>query len=364
MTAFCPRFVKGFVDHIFPPLRKTQAVNLSLASYGMIKAQSGLLSEIVRKVPGARKHKHRLKRLWRFVGNYRVRPESLFDNWIAWCIRKFTSGKYVRVALDWTTLPGNIQCLMATIPFKGRAIPLIWHICLHSDIKDSQNKKEERLVSRLVNLIPNDKKMILIADRGFGRANFIQFLLEKNILFVIRVKSKVWIKTDKGYSILLKKLYLKLEAEYWFKNISFREDCVVTGVNLAAICAKPKQGYDPDPWFLITNLRKADTTIAAYEERFQIEEWFKDLKHQLGISDMQTTNLKRVRRILFVASFSYTILALVGKLAQKKKKVLEQVITGAIGETASIIWFALKIIEHKLLKAQFWKKVRMVGVAS
>lgn len=360
MTTFCPRFVKGFIDNIFPSLRKTQAVNLSLASYGMIRAQSGKLSRIVRKVPGARKHKHRLKRLWRFVDNYKVKPEKLWTHWVVWCVRRFATGKYVRVALDWTTLPGNIQCLMAAIPFKGRAIPLIWHICYYSDISDSQNKKEERLISRLVNLVPSDKKIILIADRGFGRTNFIQFLLKRNLLFAVRVKSKVWIKTNKGYSILLKKLYLKPESPYWFKNIIFREDGCVSGVNLACVVAKDSS----DPWFLVTNLRKAETAILNYEKRFQIEEWFKDLKHQLGISDLQTKNLKRVRRILFVSSFSYTILALIGKSAQRKKQVLQTVITGSIGKTASIIWFAVNIVEHNLLEAQFWKKVRMAGVAS
>jgi len=251
---------------------------------------------------------------------------------------------------------------MAAIPFKGRAIPLIWHICLHSDIKDSQNKKEERLVARLVNLMPEGKKMILVADRGFGRAAFTSFLKKKGILFTIRVKSKVWIKTEKGYSILLKRLYLRSQTPYWFKGITFREDGIVTGVNLAAIAALPKPGKDSDPWFLITNLRKSETTIAAYEKRFQIEEWFKDLKHELGISNMQTKNLKRARRLILISTFSYTILALTGKAAQRMEKIREQVITGG-RQTASIIWFAGKIIKHSLLKRQFWKKVWVMGMA-
>jgi hypothetical protein len=204
LLTFCPGFVKSFAAKIFPTLRKTQRENLSLASYGMIKSQSAKMSEMVRGVPGAKKHKHRLKRLWRFVDNYRVKPVRLREPWVSWCISKFTSGKYVLVALDWTTLPGNIQCLMTAIPFKGRAIPLIWHICLHSDIKDSQNRIEERLMARLVNLIPEGKKIVLTADRGFGRAAFIQFLLKKNVLFVIRVKSKYGLKLGKANQSSLK----------------------------------------------------------------------------------------------------------------------------------------------------------------
>ena len=85
----------------------------------------------------------------------------------------------------------------------------------------------------------------------------------------------------------------------------------------------------------------------------------------LGVSKgLQTTNFKRVRRILLISAFSYTVLALIGKTAQRKKKVLETVITGPIRESASIIWFALKIIRHNLLKHQFWKDVRMMGMTS
>jgi len=50
------------VGKIFPTLRKTHRVNLSFGVFGQVKTQSGLMSQIVREVPGALKHKHRLKR--------------------------------------------------------------------------------------------------------------------------------------------------------------------------------------------------------------------------------------------------------------------------------------------------------------
>ena len=94
---------------MFPGLRKTQIENLSLGVFGQIKAQSGKMSEIVREVPGAKKHKHRLKRFWRFLSNPRIKPERLQEHWACWCIKTFCYGKYVKVAMDWTTLQGNIQ---------------------------------------------------------------------------------------------------------------------------------------------------------------------------------------------------------------------------------------------------------------
>lgn len=320
------------------------------------------MSVIVREVPGPVKHKHRLKRFWRFLSNPLIKPESLRLFWISWCLKSFVSQRIIPVAMDWTTLPGNIQCLMIAIPFHGRAIPLLWHIVFHSKIKDSQNLIEERLLARLINLVgiaDTTKKLLLTADRGFGRATLFQFLQKKNVLFVIRVKGDVTITTTIGKRISLRKLgkTLKENEPVWYTNISYRGDSKVTGVNLACVVAPPKEkGAELDPWFLVTNLRKPETTVARYHERFHIEEWFKDMKHQLGIAKLQTRNLKRVRRLLLVSAVAYGLTMLIGTVAHRLTDVQDQLITGG-EKVASRIWFALNIIRYNLLGTIFWRKV-------
>lgn len=366
MLSFSSHFVKLVIKKILPSLRKTQLENLSLGVFGQIKAQSGLMSEIVREVPGAKKHKHRLKRFWRFLSNPRIKPERLQGHWVRWCIKTFCRERYLKIAMDWTTLPGNIQCLVIAVPFAGRAIPLLWQLVLHKDIKDSQNRVEERLVARLVNLVKEHapkKKLLLTADRGFGRATLIEFLLKKQVLFVLRVRGDVVITTQQAKRLLLSSLgkTLAIGLPVWYEQITYRGDGWVSGINLAAIVAQPKKEWqDLDPWFLVTNLRKANTTIDRYAERFRIEEWFKDLKHRLGIERMQTKDLKRVRRMLFLAIISYGISMLIGTVADRLKKVKDRLITGG-RKTGSRIWFALKIIKYKLVDTTFWRKVYLLA---
>jgi hypothetical protein len=233
---------------------------------------------------------------------------------------------------------------------------------LHNQIKDSQNLIEERLLARLINLVTDIdpmKKLLVTADRGFGRATLFQFLLRKQVLFVIRVKSDVTTTTKEGKRILLDKRgkTLKENKPVWYENLSYRGDGKVAGVNLACVVAPPKEaGTDPDPWFLITNLRKPETTISRYRERFHIEEWFKDLKHQLGIHQLQTKNLMRVRRMLLIASVAYGITMLIGTVANRLQTVKDTLITNG-KKTASRIWFALQIIRFHLLGRIFWRKV-------
>lgn len=354
---FSPQWIDGLVRNVFPSLRKTQSRNLSLAVFGQIKSQSTILSQIVREVPGAVKHKHRLKRLWRFVSNSRVKPERLFEFWVPWCIGRFTSGKYAAVALDWTGLRGNMVCLMASLVIGGRAIPLIWQVIKYSQIKDSTNRIERRLVSRLLNLTPSEKKLVLVADRGFGRCEFLKFLLTKSILFAIRVEKNVRVKPEgKGKrAFLLSTLAAKLvpNAACWFQSVSYRDDQAIESISLAAIIAAGSK----DPWFLITNLKGSKRAIDCYAQRFQIEEGFKDLKHALGLEKIQTRSELRIRRILFIAAVSQALLMLVGKLAFRYK-VLKSTLIAEGKQACSRIWLAVQIIRRSLLGQSFWSKVR------
>lgn len=360
MSSFNISSVKGWIKKIFPGLRKTQSTNLSLGVFGIVKSGSGLMSEIVREVPGALKHKHRLKRFFRFVSNPKVKAPELVDLWGKWVVNTFGSGKYVLVALDWTTLPGNIQCLMAAIPFAGRAIPLLWVTTTYQTFKDSQNLIEQRLITRLINIIPSEKKVILVADRGFGRAKFIKFLIQNNLLFSVRVKADVTIttptKSGKEKKFSLRKLRIKVGQVKWFKDISYRQDGIIPRINLAVTLAEPKVGEEADPWLLITNLRRAQTAISNYKLRFDIEEWFKDLKHQLGIDKLQTRSLDRVRRLVLISAAAYGLLMLVGTLTKRLKNIQNQLITGG-KRSASRIWFALRVIKYQLLPQVYWKKI-------
>lgn len=354
MSTFNICFVKSLISKIFPELRKTQKENLGLGVFGLIMAQSGLMSKIVRGFNADKIYKHQLKRFWRFLSNPRIKPEKLMEVWIGFCLRKFCHGKEMVVALDWTTLPGNIQCLMLALPYHGRAIPLYWQLVPQWELKDSQNRIEERLIAKFLNLLPVKKRLILTADRGFGRASFVQFLLKKEVGFVLRVRSDVRVKPKNSRAMIPRSFgqTLKPEVPVWLEGVSYRNDGVVPEINLAAVVAKESD----DPWFLVTNVRSQKRTIGIYRLRFQIEEWFKDLKHQIGITDLQTKNLMRVRRLLFMACVSYALLMIVGNFANRFPTIKRKIITKG-KQICSKIWLALEIIKHHLCGKTFWQKV-------
>ena len=220
------------------------------------------------------------------------------------------------------------------------------------------NRIEERAVTRLVNLLPSGKKLVLLADRGFGRTEFLRFLLEKDILFAVRVKNTVRVQPAGKRAFLLSTLAKKLTAEVpvWYPSTSYRDDGAIPVISLAAVVAKDSS----DPWFLATNLKSPARTISAYASRFQIEEGFKDAKHLLGLEHIQTRSLVRTRRLLLITAVSQAILMLTGKLAFRMTKLKASLVTGG-NQVCSRIWLAIHVIKQQLLGQPFWTRVRTVA---
>lgn len=352
MTSFSLRYVQGIIRPLFPTLRKTRMTNLALSVFGVIKAQSGILSEIARYMPVRGKHWYRVRRLWRFVSNTKMMVDkTMMSGWIAWVINRFTPGRHVCIALDWTKLPGDIQCLMIALPYRGRAIPLLWRLVWSYDFKrvDSQNKIEEELIAVFLTLVPLGKRIVVLADRGFGRASFIAFLKECGVLFTLRVKSGVMITTQKGRMIRLRSQHLVPNKPRIWTRVAYRSDGVVRGVHVIGVVAT---GSD-DPWFLVSNLKRPARAIAQYETRFHIEEWFKDMKHELSICTIRTRSVERINRLLLIASVAYGVLMTIAALAYRFTSWYDQLISR---KQCSRIWLALRLIEHNIPSIGFWRR--------
>lgn len=92
------------------------------------------------------------------------------------------------------------------------------------------------------------------------------------MLFVIRVKGTVTITAKNGNRMNLRTRGKRLVANIpqWYEQILYRSDRIVSGLNLAAVVAPVEAEGTDDPWFLVTNLRKAETTIHQYTKRFYI----------------------------------------------------------------------------------------------
>lgn len=148
--------------------------------------------------------KHKIKRAWRFVTNGRVEPLDVMRAVVHRLVRRHVKrlkGRPLLVSFDWTKVR-SVHVLMAAVVVKGRAIPLCWGSYADKTLGKSQNALEEALLLALKDMLGPHVKVVLLADRGFGRAELGRFCQRVGFGYIIRIQSKVRVKFH-GQSVRL-----------------------------------------------------------------------------------------------------------------------------------------------------------------
>jgi hypothetical protein len=258
--------------------------------------------------------KHNIKRVHRFVASETVDAEAgmrVFAEMA--CMGK----ERVVLAVDWTDL-GEHQMLAAGAAGKGRAMPVAWAVGKKGSMSKSMNAWERGFFVMLRGLLPEEVKGIVVADRGFGRADLTRHLETAGLDYVIRVKGKVMVETE-SYRGLLEKFPLRRGQVKDLGWVTYRGE---DGVRTRVVCAWERG--KKEPWYLMTNVEDAARAVCAlYAKRMQIEEWFRDGKGVRRGFQMRGMRLKeagRYERMMLVLAVAYWWLVLVGWDAERRGK--------------------------------------------
>lgn len=316
-------------------LTKPQRENLGRSVAAVMQSHDGSLSQAARHFAGATKFRYRLKRLDRFIGNRRVKVRECWPALVPAILRLAVrlEGR-IPVIVDHTDV-GDIRICYAAVLFQQRALPLIFTPFWKNAIKVSQNRIEKDLLEELKELVPDKLKLVVVADRGFGRVSLFRFIKRKlKWSYVIRAKGDVWI-TGGAENDTLRRLPLV----FWREKVQYQQKAKYR-VNLVTCWTADKH----DPWFLVTDLRDPDTVKTIYERRMRIEELFRDQKFHLGMRVPTARQLGRFARLLLVLFLAALLLLLLGAKVQRQPAFVAAVITTAAD--AGLLWLALQMLAY------------------
>jgi hypothetical protein len=342
-----------------PGVRKTTVTYLAILTYGILTAQSLVLASIARNFPVEailKNQKHQVKRLSRILNGPLLIPTAIFPVFMRWAVAQAAQAwrskkNTVFVLMDYTSIANRFQILWLAVNWRGRALPIYCRVFRYCDIETSQNLLEEDLLKTLWPLLPTDYRYILVADRGFGRADLAKFLQAQGIAFILRVKDDVYV-THRGKTHLLSRYHLRLGECHLYRKVFFRKDQVVQ-VNLVIAHLAYGSKIPAQQWCLITSLNSADEAVDGYFCRMQIEEFFRDDKHHLHMEDSGTGTVAHWERLLIGLSCSYLILAAIGlqEAVQANAARVMRLRTGKDTKKAprgSLIWLALQVLRTPL----------------
>lgn len=309
-------------------LRRSQAKTLSVLVAAALSAMRLSLAGIGRQVAeaGDSAAKHAIKRCGRFLANPRIEPAEvmppimtgLWRKKLRWHAKR-PDRRPLLISLDWTKVR-SFHVLMAAVVVEGRALPLCWESYRNKVQGKSQNALEEGMLVRIQAALPQGVRIVVLADRGFGRAALIQTCQRLELEYLIRVRGDVRVRAtgSRHFDGRLRNYAIRRGQCHSFTDVEYRSDAVVR-TNLIIRWKRGLSGAKDTPWYLVTSRPvgrgKAKALSDLYALRFDIEELFRDTKNEhLGwtLGKTRITRADRLDRLILIAALAYVLLVSLG----------------------------------------------------
>lgn len=300
------RSLAALIGRHFGPFRKSRRTTLTALVFGLLMGRRLGLAAIARRMAGPVSVRHKIKRVGRFADNKGVRVREATPCLVEWVLS--LTGKAPVVALDWTDLSRGLVMLTAAVALEGRAVPVAWTVMgqrAFTKKRKSRNDVEEKLILRLREAF-GQCRWLLVADRGFARADLFAKLNRWGVRYVIRACGNPWVDTGQWSGQLW-------DIRRWphccrrYGNVLYHKSRQVA-VSLVVV----HRGTAPEPWYLVTNAPGSKAIEKAYRRRCWVEEHFRDAKSGLGLSGLRLRRAHRIERLLIVAAVAMLVALAVG----------------------------------------------------
>jgi Transposase DDE domain len=193
--------IEKVTDSIFGnSLHAKRVESLSNAALGVITSASLIIHQMGHGLAKAKGliSKHAIKQVDRLISNEAINPWKLFSDYVPYVVG---SRKEIYVAMDWTDFDGDNQATIALnlVTSHGRATPLLWKTVLKSELKNKRNDYEDEILRRLKEVLEEDVRVIILADRGFGDIRLYEYIQEElGFDFVIRFRGNIKVTNKEG----------------------------------------------------------------------------------------------------------------------------------------------------------------------
>lgn len=311
--------IEKFTSSVTKGLLSSQQATISQVVCGLLACRSLILAEIARGFRTEVGFPHNLKRVWRFVSNERIQGRASKEIVARRLIRQLhhrlqiKPKDYLEVIIDWTSCQ-PFMILSALVPVSGRAVPVLQWAIEKSSLKAYQNTYEMLFIASLRRCVEKRWRVIVVADRGFQRADFLDYLKQQGFHFVIRVKGDAWIECGRyggklrDYTLSVGQCF-KLRDVCYHKTKRYRMKVVL---NSARIKGKECS------WLLATDLGlTARQVVNIYRRRFWCEESFRDLKQEFELESVRVTKAARLENLLVALAIVVLMIAVIGVRGNK-----------------------------------------------
>ena len=315
-----PKDVLNYVEQIIgSDAHAKQVLSLANGVVGTIHSASLAISAIGTGLAMAEglMPKHAIKQVDRLLSNDKPQYDRLRASWVRFVVGQ---RKEIGIAFDWTEFDPDAHATIAAylLTSHGRATPLLWKTVSKRTLKRRRNHYEDDLLEELHKAMPDDVRVTVVADRGFGDQKLYEYLSDGlGWEYVIRFRESIEVTSAQGETRKAREWLTPSGRAKKLRGVAVTQKRSSVPAVVLVHAKRMK-----DPWCLATSRDDltASQVVKLYGKRFSIEETFRDIKDNrfgLGLYATHIGSTKRRDRMLFIAALAHVLLTLLGAACEK-----------------------------------------------
>jgi hypothetical protein len=306
---------------------------------GIVGSRKVQLPAMADKFPTSVQRESRIKRFTRWLQNAAIRLDTYFAPFAEALLAGLAHQPIVLV-IDGSSVGRGCQCLMLSVVYGKRALPLGW-IVFEGKKGHSSEARHLELLRQVQPLIPDGATVIVLSDGEFDGVNWLNQIDTWGWFYVCRTAQNAILHED-GYRFSFADWGADPTTCHSLLDVTFTDACYGPLTAVAwwrEDCQKPI--------YLITNMELVQEACHYYQRRFTIETFFSDQKsrgfhlHKSHLSDPQ-----RLARLVIAACLAYIWMIYLGVMAQPDP--IRRLIHRTHRCDLSLFQLGLALLEHWL----------------
>lgn len=300
--------IRKLVSDMLPEMLEENRITLAQLITGILRSREVQFRKVAQKVTYRFRKPSLEDKFRRFVRNKNVHVDVEYLPFAQFLVSALSRSQEPLVLLiDSSKVGGRCICLMVSVYYKGRALPLCW-VVYKGRKGHSSVETQLALLHSAYTLLPDDVSVVLLGDGEFDGARLVDWMEEVNWQYACRTASDTLIFYQ-GRWVALQDLPLEAKQEAFFTDVLFTQSMQVGPVNILAIWNEKEECH----WFIVTNFETQKEAQQWYSKRFTVETLFSDVKGRGFKLDKTRLYIPdRVSRLILATSIAYVFSIFLG----------------------------------------------------
>ena len=299
--------VTRMINKFVPGMLEENRVTLAYLITGIIGSKAVQLRQVANKVVYPGKETSLVERFRRFIRNENIIVRSEFNPFVDLILSGLSQTRLV-LAIDSTKVGGGCICLLVSVVYKSRALPLVW-VVFKGRKGHSLAEVQLALMQSLRALLPPDREVIILGDGEFDGSELVAwFEQQPTWRYICRTANRLLI-WDQHDWVALADLALAEGEETLLTDIVFTQSGRVGPLNILVVWNKSEKAH----WFFVTNFTDPQEAKKWYRRRFSIETLFSDVKGRgFQLDKTRLWRPERLNRLILAVAIAYIFMVFLG----------------------------------------------------